>query len=65
MEKIVEILTILIVYCNPSLCKELWVKWLVYIVRLWMTSQQGFFIFQFGNVKKCKKIDELFQREKN
>jgi hypothetical protein len=26
MERIVKISTMVIVYCNPSLCKELWVK---------------------------------------
>ncbi len=56
MENVLEISTILIVYCNPSLCKELWVKWLVYMVRLSMTSQQGFLFFNLAMLKNARKL---------
>jgi hypothetical protein len=64
MEKFVEISTMLIVYCNPSLCEELWVKWLPYMVRLSMTAWQGFLFFNLAMLRKCKKIDGFFQKEK-
>lgn len=64
MENIVEISTILIVYCNPSMCKELWVKRLVYMVRLSMTSQQGFLFFNLAMLKIARKLMDFFKKRK-
>lgn len=64
MEKIVEISTILIFYCNPSLCKELWVKRLVYMVRLSVTSQQSFLFFNLAMLKIARKLMDFFKKRK-